>query len=78
MPRIACNGLEPLGKGGNGMRRSLLAALAASLVLGATGASAQGTRWIMASAYAEGAYHTRNIRAFIEDVERTTGGRLAV
>ncbi len=61
------------------MRRWMLTVLAAFLALGASRASAQGgTRWIMASAYAEGAYHTRNIRAFIEDVEQTTGGRLAV
>ena len=60
------------------MRGLLLAALAAFLALGAGGAAAQGTHWIMASAYAEGAYHTRNIRAFIEDVERETQGRLAI
>ncbi len=61
------------------MRGLLSAALAAFLVFCAGTASAQqGTRWIMASAYAEGAYHTRNIRAFIEDVERATGGRLSV
>jgi TRAP-type C4-dicarboxylate transport system substrate-binding protein len=61
------------------MRRLLLAAFAALPMLGSAGtAPAQGTRWTMASAFAEGAYHTRNIRAFLEDVERTTGGRLAV
>lgn len=60
------------------MRGLLLAAFAAFLAFGAGKASAQGTRWIMASAYAEGAYHTRNIRAFLEDVERATAGRLAV
>ena len=61
------------------MRGLLSATLAAFLVFCAGTASAQqGTRWIMASAYAEGAYHTRNIRAFIEDVERATGGRLSV
>ncbi len=57
---------------------ALTAALLATLALAPNRAAAQPTRWIMASAYAEGAYHTRNIRAFLEDIERTTGGRLTV
>ena len=52
------------------MRRTLLAA-AAMLAMGCGAATAQ-TRWTMATAYAEGNFHTRNIRAFIEDVERST------
>ena len=58
-----------------GLYRTLLAA--AVLAMGCSGASAQ-TRWTMATAYAEGNFHTRNIRAFIEDVERSTSGRLTI
>jgi TRAP-type transport system periplasmic protein len=58
------------------MRRTLLAA-AAMLAMGCGAATAQ-TRWTMATAYAEGNFHTRNIRAFIEDVERSTSGRLSI
>lgn len=56
-------------------RRAVLAA--ATLALGCATAQAQ-TRWTMATAYAEGNFHTRNIRAFIEDVHQATGGRLAI
>lgn len=56
-------------------RRTVLAA--AMLALGCATAQAQ-TRWTMATAYAEGNFHTRNIRAFIEDVQQATGGRLAI
>ena len=49
------------------------AAMAALLALSAGTAQAQ-TRWNMATAYADGNFHTRNIRAFIEDVEKSTNG----
>ncbi|MBR0680437.1 TRAP transporter substrate-binding protein [Roseomonas eburnea] len=57
------------------LRRSVLAA--AMLAMGCGGALAQ-TRWTMATAYAEGNFHTRNIRAFAEEVERGTEGRLSI
>ena len=56
-------------------RRALLCA--ALLAIGCGTATAQ-TRWTMATAYAEGNFHTRNIRAFVEDVERSTQGRLTI
>lgn len=56
-------------------RRTVLAA--AMLALGCATAQAQ-TRWTMATAYAEGNFHTRNIRAFIEEVQQATGGRLVI
>jgi TRAP-type C4-dicarboxylate transport system substrate-binding protein len=56
-------------------RRAVLAA--AMLALGSAAAQAQ-TRWTMATAYAEGNFHTRNIRAFIEDVQQGTNGRLTI
>ncbi|MEY4795150.1 MAG: hypothetical protein RL724_2086 [Pseudomonadota bacterium] len=53
------------------------AAMAALLALSAGTAQAQ-TRWNMATAYADGNFHTRNIRAFIEDVEKSTNGALSI
>jgi TRAP-type C4-dicarboxylate transport system substrate-binding protein len=63
--------------------RILVAALAAALLGGLAvaapaAAQAQGTRWQMASAYPEGNFHTQNIRQFLQEVERETGGRLQV
>jgi TRAP-type C4-dicarboxylate transport system substrate-binding protein len=56
----------------------LKAALAAVILALGCGAAAAQTRWTMATAYAEANFHTRNIRAFIEDVERGTAGRLTI
>jgi len=53
------------------------AAMAALLAFSAGTAQAQ-TRWNMATAYADGNFHTRNIRAFIEDVEKSTNGALSI
>jgi TRAP-type C4-dicarboxylate transport system substrate-binding protein len=52
-------------------------ALAAPALLAAGSALAQ-QRWQMASAYPDGNFHTRNIRDFLGDVEKETGGRVAV
>jgi TRAP-type C4-dicarboxylate transport system substrate-binding protein len=60
-------------------RRGLLTAAGLALAAAAPcGASAQATRWVMASAYPDGNYHTQNLRQFIGEVEAATGGRLAV
>jgi TRAP-type C4-dicarboxylate transport system substrate-binding protein len=54
-------------------------ALAAACVLPwAGGASAQAARWQAATGFAEGNYHTRNLRSFIDDVAGTTGGAVQV
>lgn len=53
-----------------------LAALAAP-GLAARQAAAQ-TRWVMATAYPDGNYHTRNIRQFLSETEAASGGKLAV
>jgi TRAP-type C4-dicarboxylate transport system substrate-binding protein len=60
------------------IRRRILACLAAALgaLAAAPGAQAQ-TRWVMATPYAEN-FHTLNIRAFIQEVEQATGGRLSI
>ena len=56
-------------------RRALLGAAGAAAL--APVANAQ-TRWQMATAYADGNLHTRNIRSFIQEIEQASGGRLAV
>jgi TRAP-type C4-dicarboxylate transport system substrate-binding protein len=57
-------------------RRTLLAASAAAPLL-PLAAGAQ-TRWQMATPYADGNFHTRNIRTFLEEVQSATQGRLQV
>ncbi len=68
-------------------RRRLLAGAAAGLAAAAVPArraaaqappAAPAARWQMATPYAEGSYHTRNIRGFAEDLAAATGGRVAV
>jgi TRAP-type C4-dicarboxylate transport system substrate-binding protein len=61
------------------MRRRRCLGLAAAVAAGAVAAPAAAqTRWVMASPYADANFHTRNIRAFIQDVEAATGGRLTI
>jgi TRAP-type C4-dicarboxylate transport system substrate-binding protein len=57
-------------------RRALLGAAGAA-ALTPLAASAQ-TRWQMATAYADGNLHTRNIRSFIEEVQGASNGRVAI
>jgi TRAP-type C4-dicarboxylate transport system substrate-binding protein len=52
-------------------RLSLFAA--AALAFGA--AQAQ-TKWDMPTPYSDGEFHTRNVRTFVEDVQKATGGKL--
>jgi TRAP-type C4-dicarboxylate transport system substrate-binding protein len=40
-------------------------------------AAAQAVRWQMATPYAEGSYHTRNIRLFLDDLATATEARVA-
>ena len=61
------------------MRRMMGVLFGALLGLGVLAAPGQAqTKWVMATPYAEGNYHTRNIRAFLEDVEKSTEGRVQV
>jgi TRAP-type C4-dicarboxylate transport system substrate-binding protein len=54
--------------------------LFAAVLLAAVGAlpAAAQTRWVMATAYADANYHTRNIRQFVQEVEQATQGRLQI
>jgi TRAP-type transport system periplasmic protein len=40
--------------------------------------AAAQTRWVMATAYTDANFHTRNIRAFIADAEAASGGKLQI
>lgn len=42
------------------------------------GASAQAVTWDMATPYPDSEFHTKNIRQFVEDVEKATGGDLQI
>jgi TRAP-type C4-dicarboxylate transport system substrate-binding protein len=56
------------------MKRTILAAAALS-VFGIAGAQ---TKWDMPTPYADGEFHTRNVRQFVEDVQKATGGKLEI
>ncbi|MBK1658808.1 TRAP transporter substrate-binding protein [Paracraurococcus ruber] len=58
------------------MHRIIAAALAALLVL--AGQAQAQTRWVMATPYPEGNFHTQTIRLFLAEVEKAAPGRLAV
>ncbi|MCO6418933.1 TRAP transporter substrate-binding protein [Siccirubricoccus sp. KC 17139] len=61
------------------LRRLAGALLAAACLapLAALPARAQ-TRWVMASAYPDANFHTRNLRQFVQEVESATQGRLQI
>jgi len=53
-----------------------IAVLAAAAV--ACGAAHAQTKWDMPTPYSDGEFHTRNVRAFAEDVKKATGGKLDI
>jgi TRAP-type C4-dicarboxylate transport system substrate-binding protein len=57
------------------IRRSLVAAAAISL--SSFTAQAQ-TKWDMPTPYSDGEFHTRNVRAFVEDVKKASDGKLEI
>jgi len=54
--------------------KTLVAALAVTF---AFAAQAQ-TKWDMPTPYSDGEFHTRNVRAFVEDVQKASNGKLAI
>ena len=58
------------------MRR--LTILVAALQIAFTGAAAAQTKWDMPTPYSEGEFHTRNVKAFAEDVKKASGGQLEI
>ncbi len=57
------------------IRTSLVAAAAFSSL--SFSAQAQ-TKWDMPTPYSDGEFHTRNVREFVEDVKKATGGKLEI
>ncbi len=57
------------------MKKRTLFALAAAALIGS--AQAQ-TKWDMPTPYSDGEFHTRNVRAFVEDVKKATDGALDI
>jgi TRAP-type C4-dicarboxylate transport system substrate-binding protein len=53
-----------------------IAALAAAAA--AFGAAQAQSKWDMPTPYSDGEFHTRNVRAFAEDVKQATGGKLDI
>jgi TRAP-type C4-dicarboxylate transport system substrate-binding protein len=60
------------------MKSRFAVLLAASAVLATFGAAQAQTKWDMPTPYADGEFHTRNIKAFAEDVKKGTNGALDI
>ncbi len=56
-------------------RRLILGAALGALVV--AGAQAQ-TKWDMPTPYSDGEFHTRNVKTFVEDVKKATGGKVEI
>jgi TRAP-type C4-dicarboxylate transport system substrate-binding protein len=52
--------------------------LLAAAALAAFGAAQAQTKWDMPTPYSDGEFHTRNVVAFAEDVQKATGGKLQI
>ncbi|MFN3483652.1 MAG: C4-dicarboxylate ABC transporter substrate-binding protein, partial [Rhabdaerophilum calidifontis] len=59
------------------MNSTLHAAILAGFALIAAPAMGQ-TKWDMPTPYSDGMFQTVNVRAFVEDVKKTTGGKLDI
>jgi TRAP-type C4-dicarboxylate transport system substrate-binding protein len=57
------------------MTMKVLIAVAA---LAACGAAHAQTKWDMPTPYSDGEFHTRNVKTFVEDVKKATGGALDI
>ena len=56
------------------MRKTVIAVAA----FAAFGAAQAQTKWDMPTPYSDGEFHTRNIKTFVEDVKKNTGGALDI
>jgi TRAP-type C4-dicarboxylate transport system substrate-binding protein len=54
------------------MKRALLLAAAFAV----SGAAQAQTKWDMPTPYSDGEFHTRNVKTFVEDVKKATGGKV--
>jgi TRAP-type C4-dicarboxylate transport system substrate-binding protein len=57
------------------MRKAILVSAVAA-ALAAAGAAQAQTKWDMPTPYADGEFHTRNVKAFAEDVKKNTNGAI--
>ncbi len=57
-------------------RRTFVAGAVAGVFALAAGAAQAQTKWDMPTPYADGEFHTINVRQFAEDVKKATGGQL--
>lgn len=53
-------------------------ALFVGVALAFAGAAQSQTKWDMPTPYADGEFHTRNVKAFVEDVKKNTGGAVDI
>ena len=60
------------------VRTALLLASACALGAAQTPSAQAQTKWDMPTPYSDGEFHTRNVRAFAEDVKKATGGKLEI
>jgi len=56
------------------IKKALFAAVAVALA----GAAQAQTKWDMPTPYADGEFHTRNVKQFVEDVKKATNGALDI
>lgn len=59
-------------------RRTFIAAAAACALALGTGTARAQTKWDMPTPYSDGEFHTVNVRQFVEDVKKATGGQLDI
>lgn len=59
-------------------RRAGMAGLIGAAALAIAGSAAAQTQWIMASGYPENNFMTQNLRQWVGDVEKSTGGKLKI
>jgi TRAP-type transport system periplasmic protein len=55
----------------------MIARCALALVF-ASGTALAQTKWDMPTPYSDGEFHTRNVKAFVEDVQKAAGGKLQI
>jgi len=54
------------------MKKTIIAVAALAI----SGAASAQTKWDLPTPYADGEFHTRNVKQFAEDVKRNTNGAL--
>ena len=55
--------------------KRIYAAVAAAALAGSVQAQ---TKWDMPTPYSDGEFHTRNVKTFVEDAQKASGGKLEI